>query len=200
MFLFILFLIIVFCIYILVRQKNQAKGKNKGTIIGYKSTNPTKSKIDMETIIDISHYENYLCQAIEKKPEVVIDFLEKSDKELRDFEIKAKIEDIANDIRTVVLCTVDLTKEPYPYQIKKDIPFIKKAHKNVISAYNTDLYGSAIKLASQIIFDDKEYKCFFAEYSANPFSYSLDIIKNAIPERYQDGLDEKLLFYNDNLI
>ena len=117
--------------------------------------------------------------------------LEESDRELAELEYQDRLENLAQDIRTVVLCTMDLVKEPYPYRIKKNVPFVKKAHKNVLSAFSTPSYKKAVELAShdRDITSQDEYKSFFIQYTSTPLSYSLNIIKEAIPQKYLDDLE-----------
>lgn len=89
-----------------------------------------------------------------------------------------------------------LDKYPYPYVLKREIPFIKVSHKNVLEAFNTSLYKKAVDFAYHDIFDSLDsvegYKSFFHEYTQAPTNYTLNIIKEAIPKEYQDGLDSNL--------
>lgn len=112
-------------------------------------------------------------------------------------EHEAKVDDLADDIRCVVLCTIDLIKEPYPYRIKKDVPYIKEAHNRILSIRGTSIYKDAVKLADHNIFEcefpeleNKEYRKFFDEYVFNPDSYNLSRIKQAIPQKYLDELED----------
>lgn len=133
-----------------------------------------------------------------KKQELkrVIQSFEQSEKELDRMEMDAKIEEIGANIRCVVLSTMDLINSPYPYVLKREIPFIKVSHKNVLEAFNTSLYKKAVDFAYHDIFDSLDsvegYKSFFHEYIQAPTNYNLNIIKEAIPKEYQDGLDSNL--------
>ena len=133
-----------------------------------------------------------------KKQELkrVIKSFEQSEKELDRMEMDAKIEEIGANIRCVVLSTMDLINSPYPYVLKREIPFIKVSHKNVLEAFNTSLYKKAVDFAYHDIFDSLDsvegYKSFFHEYTQAPTNYTLNIIKEAIPKEYQDGLDSNL--------
>ena len=42
------------------------------------------------------------------------------------------IEDVASALRMVVVSYINLLKEPYPYNIKRDMPFLKNSHKKVM--------------------------------------------------------------------
>ena len=102
-----------------------------------------------------------------KKQELkrVIKSFEQSEKELDRMEMDAKIEEIGANIRCVVLSTMDLINSPYPYVLKREIPFIKVSHKNVLEAFNTSLYKKAVDFAYHDIFDSLDsvegYKSFF---------------------------------------
>lgn len=154
-FLLIITTIIVFCLYVLIAQKQR------------------------------KHNQNH----------VILEF-EKSNNELEQMETNAQIEDIGFDIRSVILCTEGIIEEPYPYIIKRDIPYIKEAHKKVLKAYKTNLYRDAVEFAYHEIFDTsnecEKYKSFFLEYTQNPTQYTLKTIQKAIPEKYLKDIDNKI--------
>ena len=126
----------------------------------------------------------------------VIQSFERSEKELYKMKMDAKIEEIGASIRCVVLSTMDLINSPYPYALKRETPFIKVSHKNVLEAFNTSLYEKAVDFAYHDIFDSldnvERYKSFFCEYTQAPINYTLNVIKEAIPKEYQDDLDSNL--------
>lgn len=125
---------------------------------------------------------------------------EESSKELERMEHQTFIEQKAHNIRLVVVIYVDSIKEPWPYKLKKELPLLKEAHKQVLSFFNSPYYPEIIKEAEidlfhgdfKILGNKTRYKKFFAEYINSPHSLDLSNIKKQMPERYLVDFDESL--------
>lgn len=123
-----------------------------------------------------------------------------ADKEIQRIQKQDKIEEIAQSIRLVVTSYVDSIKEPYPYVLKKNISCIKENHLLVKEAANSSLYPEILKYAYRYMFTGKdrvlgrkvEYKKFYEEYTSNPNSISLTLIKDAVDEKYRKDLPPNL--------
>lgn len=137
-----------------------------------------------------------------KKLDAKIAAFEESSKELEQIEHQTFIEQKAHNIRLVVVIYVDSIKEPWPYKLKKELPLLKEAHKQVLSFFESPYYSEIIKEAEFDLFygDSKipgnktRYKKFFAEYVYQPHTLNLYNIKRQMPDRYLEGIDESLFF------
>lgn len=120
------------------------------------------------------------------------------DEEVLAIQRQDTIERIAHGIRLVVVCFVELLNEPYPYKAKKDIPLIREGHSKVMTEFNHVLYGEAVAYAyhdmfegeSRLIEDHAPYKAFFSEYTKDPSSLNLYLLRDAISQRYETDIDD----------
>lgn len=79
------------------------------------------------------------------------------------------IEDVASALRMVVVSYINLLKEPYPYNIKRDMPLLKNSHKKVMQYLNSPFYLDITQYAKHDMFvgdlrlleNIDEYKSFF---------------------------------------
>ena len=91
------------------------------------------------------------------------------------------IEDVASALRMVVVSYINLLKEPYPYNIKRDMPLLKNSHKKVMQYLNSPFYLDITQYAKHDMFvgdlrlleNIDEYKSFFEEYSQYPQNLNL---------------------------
>ena len=135
-----------------------------------------------------------------KRLDAKIAAFEEGSKELEQMEHQTFIEQKAHNIRLVVVIYVDSIKEPWPYKLKKELPLLKEAHKQVLSFFNSPYYSEIIKEAEfdlfhgefKILGNKTRYKKFFAEYIKSPNSLDLYNIKKQMPERYLEDFDESL--------
>lgn len=103
------------------------------------------------------------------------------------------IEDVASALRIVVVSYIKLLKEPYPYNIKREMPLLKSSHKKVIQYLNSPLYLDILQYAKHDMFvgnlrlleNIDENKAFFEEYSQHPQNLNLYNIKKEIPQKYE---------------
>lgn len=122
------------------------------------------------------------------------------DEELEQMEHQTFIEGKAHNIRLVVVIYVDSIKEPWPYKLKKELPLLKEAHKQVLSFFDSPHYSEIIKEAEFDLFygdfkipgNKARYKKFFAEYVHQPHTLNLYNIKKQMPDRYLEDFDESL--------
>ena len=125
---------------------------------------------------------------------------EDNTEELEQIERQTFIEQKAHNIRLVVVTYVDSIKEPWPYKLKKELPLLKEAHKQVLSFFDSPHYSEIIKEAEFDLFygdfkipgSKTRYKKFFAEYVHQPHSLNLHNIKKQMPDRYLENFDESL--------
>lgn len=125
---------------------------------------------------------------------------EDNTEELEQIERQTFIEQKAHNIRLVVVIYVDSIKEPWPYKLKKELPLLKEAHKQVLSFFDSPHYSEIIKEAEFDLFygdfkipgSKTRYKKFFAEYVHQPHSLNLHNIKKQMPDRYLENFDESL--------
>ena len=125
---------------------------------------------------------------------------EDNTEELEQIEHQTFIEQKAHNIRLVVVIYVDSIKEPWPYKLKKELPLLKEAHKQVLSFFDSPHYSEIIKEAEFDLFygdfkipgSKTRYKKFFAEYVHQPHSLNLHNIKKQMPDRYLENFDESL--------
>ncbi|MDD3228254.1 MAG: hypothetical protein PHE09_03455 [Oscillospiraceae bacterium] len=103
------------------------------------------------------------------------------------------IEDVASALRMVVVSYINLLKEPYPYNIKRDMPLLKNSHKKVMQYLNSPFYLDITQYAKHDMFvgdlrlleNIDEYKSFFEEYSQYPQNLNLYNIKKEVPQKYE---------------
>ena len=125
---------------------------------------------------------------------------EDNTEELEQIEHQTFIEQKAHNIRLVVVIYVDSIKEPWPYKLKKELPLLKEAHKQVLSFFDSPHYSEIIKEAEFDLFygdfkipgNKARYKKFFAEYVHQPHTLNLYNIKKQMPDRYLEDFDESL--------
>ncbi len=130
----------------------------------------------------------------------VSDRTEDSTEDLEQLEYKSYIERKAQNIRMVVVIYVDSIKEPWPYKLKKQLPLLKKNHKEVLNFFNSPHYSEITKEAEFDLFygdfripgNKTRYKKFFAEYIHQPHSLNLHNIKKQMPDSYLEDFDESL--------
>lgn len=103
------------------------------------------------------------------------------------------IEDVASSLRIVVVSYINLLKEPYPYNIKREMPLLKSSHKKVMQYLDSPFYLDIIQYAKHDMFvgdlhileNIDESKSFFEEYSQHPQNLNLYNIKKEIPQKYE---------------
>jgi len=133
-----------------------------------------------------------------KKSQTSIHILPDNDPEFMEMEYNQYIENCAQYIRMVVVIYIDSIIEPYPYLLKKNIPYLIDAHHQVNSFFNTKFYPQIIEYAWKDMFESKmkiqteeidKYKNYFKEYTSNPSSLNLHNIERNMPERYLKNMD-----------
>ena len=103
------------------------------------------------------------------------------------------IEDVASALRMVVVSYINLLKEPYSYNIKRNMPLLKNNHKKVMQYLNSPFYLDITQYAKHDMFigdlrlweNIDEYKSFFEEYSQHPQNLNLYNIKKEVPQKYE---------------
>lgn len=93
-----------------------------------------------------------------------------------------KIEEFAHSIRIVVVCSVNLLKDPTSYNINRYIVDIKEHHLKLLNILDDEIYPEVVSYAENDMFygefrllgDSAPYKSFFTEYTRNPRRFILE--------------------------
>lgn len=143
-----------------------------------------------------------------KSEEELLRFLHQVDKGLSELEkkwakieLENQIEDLAHDIRMVVVGCVTIKHEPYPYIFKKEYPLIKQSHLRIIAMRKTDIYLKSIEFAKKDMFQgdfkiyeySKDMKKYFEVYTDNPLLFNISAVLDFLPFRYKSAVQDLII-------
>lgn len=107
-----------------------------------------------------------------------------------------QIEQIGADIRMIVVGYVEIKNNPFPYVVKKHLPFMKESLARIL-ATDSDLLADAVRYAEKDMFEGdfrlldnvEMYRSFFDQYTAGPAAFRLESIKSVIPVEYSSEIE-----------